>query len=904
MYDENTYVEGDAILQLKLEVPRQPSMIVERPRLRMALATLGAVPLVLVVAPPGFGKTILLAQWREHLLHSGSLTAWLTLDESDGTPRRFLVGIIYALRVAGLDVASLVLQAERGLLEVSVDTVARGIHRALSNADRPIAIFLDDYHRAGGGQLDALLGQFVGTLPEDVRLFVSSRVRPEIDVSGLLVRGAAYEFSSNTLRFTAAESRQVLDPFLGEEQLSSLISQIEGWPVAVQLARALSKQEGVSLESLSRLTARGGHLSAYLTDQILSGLPEESVNFLLETSILERFNVAIIDLVRERSDSWQILETLSHLQSFLTPLDGDNIWFRYHHLFADCLLAQLRQRRPSEIPKLHLRASNAFEQSGDLAEAVRHARDAGDFERCATLIEAAGGWRLVLFGGMSQLGHLLNLIPQSERLSHPRLLVADAYLSLKAGDIEQARSTFDLVAKESYQTSAAWKAMSEYQRDALAVGVLLKTYEDNDIDHDLYDTFCELQTSLADADGLTRGVLECAGAVAALALGKFEDAEQLARDAMGAMRSVNSMLGLNYCYLHAGVASFYKGELRTASAYLGQAQAMAVENFGADSGLKAVCDILIGGIELCTTGEDKDVHSQGESFSHVYSYDGWFEVYAAGLDTRFRLAIMKSSAQDVEAILVDGGNLARTRGLKRLAAIVDAYRVIVAIGRGAKDSVRSTVALLGNTFSIGCWRTDGALWRPYQDVGQALAMWFLVSDPKQAKRIASDLVECAKILGAKPFAVRALLLRALINQQQGLEEEVTTDLRAAVDLSIDEKLLQPYLEHRRLASPLSKLRKEFRQDGKKPLETDFLSQIIEMLSRLAHGTEPDLRGLSLREHEVMQELARGQTNKEIARSLDMTDHTVKFHLKNIFTKLGVDRRAHALTAFRRGGDVN
>ncbi|WP_157218463.1 LuxR C-terminal-related transcriptional regulator [Flavisphingomonas formosensis] len=889
-------IDPDAMLQLKLEVPRQPATVVERPRLISALDAVMHVRLVLATAPAGFGKSTMLAQWRAALMRTGHCVAWLTLDDTDTNPRNLLVGLIHSVAAAGVDMSRLLAQADQTLGELTIESAMRGLIAGIADGGAPLVIILDDYHRAATPEIDALMTRVIALLPQDTRLVLGSRTRPRINVPTLLASGLAAEVSSDMMRFTEGEARLLLEGVPAPPEFAELLAQAEGWPVALQLARLLLLQQGSEPLPLARLTARGGHLSSFLADQVLRTLPDDVVDFLIETSILEKFNAEITDSVRQRSDSWRMIERLDPLQSLLTPLDADNIWFRYHHLFAEYLQGLLRQRRPGMVAELHLRASQAFEQSGLLTEAVRHARAAGDFERCSALVEAAGGWRLILFGGMAQLNQLLEFIPHAERLGRPRLLLAEAYLHLKLGHLEQARATFDLVGDELADGATGWRELDESGRDAVNVGMLIRVYEDNSIDLPFLESFHQLRATFPDADGLTRGVLDCAGAVGALCVGRFEEAESLARQAMAAMRSANSVLGLNYCYLHAGLASLYRGQVRTASAYLAQAQAMASENFGADSGLKAISDLLMSAVHFWSTGTvSLPAEELEQAFRHVCDYDGWFDVYSTGLDTRFQLARAVGDGPAMEAIIADGERLIAMRGFRRLAAIVDAQRLLFTLWTGEGDA--GIAARLEQRYPPGCWRHAPENWRPYQDVGHALAHWHLGSAPEQARVIASDLVAIAAQLGTRPYEIRALLLRASIAMRLGDEQGAEEDIRRGLGLAVDDRIAQPFRAVPDLIPVLGRLRRRLWQEGQFPLEAAFLSEITEASATPARSTAQDAMHLSAREIEVMEQLAQGLTNKEIARALDMTEHTVKFHLKNIFVKLGVDRRARAISLF-------
>lgn len=890
--------ESYARYQLKIEAPRQPSTTVDRPRLLKTATATEHARLVLLIAPAGFGKTTLLTQWRTAVIEGGQCAAWLTLDDADADPRQFLAGVIRAACSAGIELDALLAQADSGLVELTIESAARSLAAAIAETRSRVTIMLDDYHRAGGPGVDQLVGHLVGLLPDNCTIVLSSRARPSLNVPRLLASGLATEMLGDALRFTPRESKDLLALDLTEDEVTAVVTQTEGWPIALQLVRLVLIQGQNVPGSLSKLTSRGGHLWSFLNEQVLGSLPAEVVEFLADTSILDRFSVEIADAVRERADSWQVMEQLGSLQFFLTPLDDDNVWFRYHHLFAEYLQSLLRQRHPGRILELHSRASRAFERVGMLAEAVKHAGQATDYDRCAELVEAAGGWRLILFGGMAELAHLLTFIPNAARLSHPRLLIADAYLDLKFGRIDKARATFDLAAGMIPPDVSDWGGLDELQRDALNVGMLLTTYEDDAIDIGFYEECRRRLAQLGVADGLTKGVLECAAAVAALCLGRTDEAEQLARSAMSSMRSVNSLLGLNYCFLHAGLAATYRGDMRTASAYLGQARSMAAENFGADSGLKAVSDLLLCAVGHWQSGVSAiDPDELDAAFRHVREYDGWFEVYAAGLDTRFRIAWVAQDFAAMDDIMVEADALARARSLRRLHAVADAQRLLWHTAAGDAASARPLAQHLSDVFPVGIWKERPETWRPFQDVAFALATHWIRTDLRRAEAITEDLLACTQAFDVKAYEIRARLIRAQVVRRSRGDEAALPNLQRAVALATELQIVQPFYEHVDLRALLRRVGRELWEPSGDPVQAAFVAEVLSATASVEPGAVGRF-ALSAREQEVMQELALGSTNKEIARALDMTENTVKFHLKNVFGKMGVDRRAHALALFR------
>jgi len=470
-------------------------------------------------------------------------------------------------------------------------------------------------------------------------------------------------------------------------------------------------------------------------------------------------------------------------------------------------------------------------------------------------------------------------------------------VKIKMGLLREARSTFDLVAKDVVDPPDDWGALDEFERDIININILLRTYE-NDVDPS-FAKFFEAVEHMAGADALTRGVLDCSGAVAIMNFGEFQKAEDFARRAMTSMRAANSVLGLNYCFLHAGLSCAYRGELRSAVAYLQRASDMAIENFGADSGLKALAETLLNFAQLWSCGGNS-MTSQGldEAFRHICEYDGWFEIYAAGLDSRFRLAWLDKDIAAMDSVIADGQALTQSRDLNRLCAIVDAQRLLRHMAADETARAGALADMLAKRFPKGIWARVPTHWRHYLDVAFAQGTWFASRNPRHARAYAEDGLACARSLAARPYEVRGLVLLAHIAMSARRANEAMSHLRLAVERAAEEKISLPFLEYPSLAPLIRKLKRDLWDGGGNVVEASFLSEIDDRIAEAVPFDNTPMAMLSNREQEIVIELSRGLTNKEIARALDMTENTVKFHLKNIFAKLGVDRRAHALMAVR------
>ncbi|EGD60397.1 transcriptional regulator, LuxR family protein [Novosphingobium nitrogenifigens DSM 19370] len=872
-------------------MPRQRIALVERPRLIETLRVLASARLALLIAPAGFGKSTLLAQWVDAVGGDvgglGATCAWLTLDEEDAEPRHFLTGILLAMRAAGIDLQGFDAHVERGFAETGIDMMVRQIVQAFAAHDRTAYLILDDYHRCACPELDGLVQDLVRRLPGTAHIILSSRQRPNIGVPRLIVAGLASELSADHMRLTVRESRELLSLDLAESEIDTLVEQTEGWPVALQLARLVLRDQANLSTALGELIRRGGHLSSYLADQVLGTLPPDLVDFLLETAILERFSVDLADAVRGREDSWDMMDRLEPLQSLIIPVEGEGTWYRYHHLFADYLRATLARRHGARVAGLHAQASRAFEARGRFSEAVRHAAKAGDFGRCAMLIEQAGGWQMILYGRRDDLIVALHHMPPVERGPYPRVVVADAYLRIKNGDLPGARQALDML-PPGLDSPRDWTAPDIAECDAFCVTALLHSYEDNVLSTGHLDHYEAVRSEVPEDQPLVRGVIECTQALSALAAGDIVRAESLAGQSMVSMRRAASILGLNYSYLHAGIAALYRGDTAASSDYLRRARQMAETNFGEDSGLRSLADVLWGYLHFWQNGVgNADDPVSTDAFRHVRDYDGWFEIHAAGLDTRFHAARLRGDVPAMEAALDDALALHEARPHRRLQHLIAAQRLLLAQMVGDDAEAHRLARYLLDVVPPGRWRTDSAVWRPYQEAGLALVLHLVDHDPARAEAVASDLIECAHATGAEIFAVRALVLRALVRSRTGQGAGAERDFVMARDLARQAQIGLPFLQVGPLPPELQRL---------VPGSAEVLPAPVAASPARPHDEDSAAR-LSSREQQVALHVGMGRTNKEIARSLGMTEHTVKFHLRNIFAKLGVDRRAHVQSRF-------
>jgi LuxR family transcriptional regulator, maltose regulon positive regulatory protein len=380
------------LVQTKLFIPQVRRGLVPRPRLGDQLSRTPPPRLTLISAPPGFGKTTLLAAWLDVATASERPVAWVSLEETEQRSSSFWTYVVTALHAAapgvGMSALSL-LQAAHPPMETVLATVLNELSALPAGLD----LVLDDYHLADGQGIAVDMAYLLEHLPPQVHVVISTRADPALPLARLRARGELVEVRAADLRFTrdeaAAYLNEVIGLDLGAADIASLEGRTEGWIAALQLA-ALSLQGREDVAGfISGFAGDDRYVVDYLVEEVLGRQADAIRSFLLHTSILDRLSGPLCDAVTQANDGNAMLEMLERSNLFVVPLDDNRNWYRYHHLFADVLRAHLLEEQPDEVADLHRRASQWYRAAGEPVPAVRHALSAGDVETAADVVELA-----------------------------------------------------------------------------------------------------------------------------------------------------------------------------------------------------------------------------------------------------------------------------------------------------------------------------------------------------------------------------------------------------------------------------------------------------------------------------------------------------------------------------------
>jgi LuxR family transcriptional regulator, maltose regulon positive regulatory protein len=454
----------------KLHAPSTRPGTVPRTGLLPALVA-GTAKMTLVDAPAGFGKTTLIAEWRESPAEPRPF-AWLSLDEADNDPTRFWACIIAALRTLwpelGAACEAVLANAGAALEDVALPLLIND----LSALPEPAVLVLDDYHAVREERVHDSLRFFVDRMPPTLHLVVATRSDPPLPLARLRARGEMAEIRAAQLRFSDAEAavllRTALDVELEPADVASLQQRTEGWPAGLYLAALSLRDRTDTREFIASFAGDDRHVVDYLVAEVLAGQPDELRAFLLRTSILERFCAPLCDAVTGGTDAPATLERIEQRNLFLVPLDNTRQWYRYHHLFGDLLRQELKRTAPGEVRELHRRAYEWFRSRGAVTEAVHHAAAAGRSEDVRELV--AGNWNRVFNQGrLETVGRWLDLLAPDVVAADPRLCVARAWLALDAGRLDAACGWIDAAASGGVEQDAAvLRAVHQFKTGNLA----------------------------------------------------------------------------------------------------------------------------------------------------------------------------------------------------------------------------------------------------------------------------------------------------------------------------------------------------------------------------------------------------------------------------------------------------
>lgn len=899
------------LLSTKLSLPPRRPTLVLRPRLqqKMDLSLLPGHRLTILSAPAGFGKTTLVVDWQSSLAERCIDFGWLSLDESDNDLTRFLRYFIAALQKIQPELGQSTLAALDFPQLPPVESLMVPLINDLVEYPCPLVIVLDDYQTINDLAVHKAVGYLVDHQPPQFHLVITTRSDPLLPLARLRARGEVNEIRSADLRFTPEEVFEFIERAaqmtLTSDQAAFLEQGTEGWIAGLQIAAlALQTFNGRQTELAevdSFLASFGGthqYVFDYLAQEVLSRQDPVVLDFLYQTSILDRLNPGLCDAVTGRSDSEQILKELDHSNLFILPLDERRQWYRYHRLFADFLRVSLDAAHQAE---LYGRASTWFEQNGFLEEAISSALAGKDWPNAGRLIRQSAG-HLLKSGELTTLLNWFQALP-------PAVMDTDFELCTILGWISLLHNKTSIAVRQAEQAEALLTADTPPGRRGRLMSLqaflayaccgsgddALRMAQEAASLIDPADSYFHM-TTLSLVGQLQRQFGQVSDSIRTLETIIYTGE----REAKAGPHKVNSALAMlqgnlviTY-HLHGEhrrgaalcqdiVRDYYtspNGQIAPPALFIFMPWAMF---YYEANQLEEACSHVLKGMELCQKMGVNATAVGGANF----------------------LAEAQFAAGNIEAAR------ATVRDFQE-----DALRLQFPWIANIGATIEARIQLcLGNVAAAEAWAEQADL--PSLDAPDLnriadLLLYARLLMVRQNFSKAYQLLNAMRIQAERRETIYNLvdihIYLGLACRGLGQKEEALQHIRAALRIAAPEGILRPFLDidcSELLRDSYRVLRELHSSDG---LDA-FINSILGLLPPATKpeapaaphkpGSAPGLvEPLTPRELEVLERMAEGLSNADIARQLYLTVNTLKAHTNSIYGKLDVHSRIQAVNRAR------
>jgi LuxR family maltose regulon positive regulatory protein len=890
------------LIRTKLYTPLPRTKIVQRSRLFSLLNSGLDRVLILVSAPAGFGKSTLLSSW---LSSRKWPAAWVSLDGDDNELNRFLFYVVAALR----QIEPSAFGKLWGLLQSSSipprDVLLQYFINEVMSIEQDCILVLDDYHKIDDDEIHETLAYILANAPRLLHLVISSRKDPPFSIANLRAQNELIEIHEKELRFDASEALSFFQETMGIslelEQASILAERTEGWIVGLQFAALSIQDQDNALAVLQSFSGDNRYVEDYLIDEVLSHQPQDVQDFLLQTSILGHFCDSLCNWLTGRNDSQTLLEGLENAHLFIIPLDEHREWYRYHHLFSELLIHRLKHKQPDSLPRLYNRASVWYEERAAYREAVNYALAAEDYQRAANLIEN-NGFSILWHGGWHVLSHWLEVLPVDYIQSKPGLWYLYLWTLINLGRLDSVNKVINWLKLDPEEPKSTFPAVSDEVRANLSVirGVYAMHCEADA--HRAWHLVKEGLRLIPESSLEYHQIASINYGYASLLVGKIPQARQALQRTAHFGMVMNNPMAVLYANINLAELVAIEGHLQTSASLFQDAFHYAYKNALEESLIFSKANTGLG--KIFYEWNDLEIATQYlKEGLKLAERSRYLDFVVPAYTYMARLYCAKHQLDRAHEMVELAEVFARKNGQVPFAA----KRVAALRARLALKDERTSAALR-YLMEAGISEQQHCYFEEYELITLA-KVWAASGKLIQAIGLLRSLLDLAFQEGRMRSVIAIQFLLAKTHFLNGSLEHAYQALQEALLLAEPEGYLRIILdEGEALIALLIKFAHTISLSAEvQDVPQDYLTQIISV-SKTETGhpsiSTPSFNTIALadltdRELEILDLVAAGLSNQEIAEELVVAVNTVKWHLKNVYSKLDVNRRTQAVKIARR-----
>ena len=889
-------------LATKVVPPRLPMDLIDRPRLVGLAERVECKRLTVIKAPAGFGKTSLAVAWLDRLRASGAQVAWLSLDAEDDEPARFLNYLAHALRhtCGNVGAAAISLTADSAFVPSHV--VVSTLVSDLVEVDDEVVLFLDDYHLVSDPAVHDAMSFFIEKAPPHVHVVLCSRTDPSLPLARLRAGGDLLEIDASALRFDFDETRHFIEHALpgmrNASYIEALFARTAGWAAALRISMSVvSRKECQPAQGRNAPSGTSRPFAAYI-EQIFERLPTEMVEFMLRTSILDRLSAPLCEAITGLRASQRMLDEIAEGQLLLQALDCEGRWFRHHHLMGDYLRAKLEAEHADEVAELHCRACEWYGAQELWTEAVKHAIAAGNTDNAIRLMERCA-MALVKKGELLTLLDLQRRFPAGLAGARVKITLATAWGMALAMRFDEALAMLDAV--EHDIPSDAGAERMEVQWECQAIRSVVAALKD---DPERGLALAEPCLKRQSADIWTTNVASNVVRLAHWKAGKLEDLYATPWSSYSIEEDQRNLYSSVYRLCLLGHAEMQQLHIGLAERYFTESMRLAERYGGPDSIAVAQCAPLIGQIWY-EQGRLDETETLIAGLMPVIDVAVLLDSVLIAYRILIRIAVARSDVRQAYALLDRAQALGRARQWERMAAVALVERIRLNLAEGRVVEAAACVAQLDQVARSHSHPSHSISLEieNYRAIGAA-SVAAAQHRTEEAAVVLSAALQSAERRHDDFLAIRLRTMLALAwlaaNERTRAIEVFREVLKVAAPAGVCQSILD-------VGPEIGELLHAVCEDAHQTAQTNALISYVEHLLdgwRILYQPggyrqrDTERGSLSSRECEIVDLIAGGQSNKEIAKTLGIGAETVKTHVKNIFMKLDVDKRAHAVARAR------